>query len=279
MKQTVYIDGVSIAFLEMHPNASKTIFFIHGNSGSSNTWSKQFLDTALIGFQLIAFDLPGHGESSNSNNPNIDYSPLRTGEILAKAVINLSVNKPYVLVGFSYGTNLIAEMFRFHVDPVGIVLVSMCCIGEHFPMNRVFKQGQQPSLFFYNETNRTTVNDFVEKIVFKKACTGTIAQDYFETDIRFRPALMQTAKDGMLTDEIDALKESGVSICVVFGKHDALVNSLCFETCGLLFWKNKIHLVETAGHFVHLDEPNAVTILIADYANEVFTENHSSRHN
>lgn len=270
MKKSINVEGISIAYVEKHPAASHILYFIHGNSGSSGTWEKQLSDPLLEAYHLIAFDLPGHGDSSHSAKPDVDYSPLGTAKILARAIIELSGLKPYILIGFSYGTNLIAEILGHNVTPKGICMIGMCCIGEQCPMENVFKRGEQPSVFFYNEDNREMVYDFIEQCLFDKADAIMLTENYFRTDTRFRLALMQTAANGQLTDEIATLQKYTVPLCMIFGKHDNLINAAYLDDSGLPFWRNKINFIEIAGHFVQLDKPKAVTQILINYANEVF---------
>ena len=120
---------VSLAYLEKNPQFEKTVYFIHGNSGSCRTWRKQFCYEFFNSYRLIAFDLPAHGQSSASDNPTHDYSPITTGQIIATAIKNLANDNSYALVGFSYGTNVIAEALNHNLKPAGIVLNASCVIG------------------------------------------------------------------------------------------------------------------------------------------------------
>ncbi len=138
MKHNIDINGFEISYIEEHPAAGKILFFIHGNSSAASSWYKQFESPLFSRYRLIAFDLPGHGYSSHSQDPANDYSPLGTAKILAKAIETLAADISYILIGFSYGTNLIAEMLNYGLNPKGIVMVGMCCIGEAYGLDKVF---------------------------------------------------------------------------------------------------------------------------------------------
>src|SRR5215203_771890 len=111
----VEVDGLHIYYVEKNKEGKATIFFIHGNSGSSRMWHKQVESELFQQYRLIAIDLPGHGKSSASNDPEKDYSPIGTASILFQAIKKLADNNPYILVGFSYGTNVVAEMLLYDV--------------------------------------------------------------------------------------------------------------------------------------------------------------------
>jgi pimeloyl-ACP methyl ester carboxylesterase len=52
--------GFQIAYQVKNPDLKNTIFFVHGNSGSTRFWEKQFNNALFSAYRLIAFDLPAH---------------------------------------------------------------------------------------------------------------------------------------------------------------------------------------------------------------------------
>ena len=92
------VNGMRIAYMEKNPSASETIFFIHGNSGASRSWQGQFESVLLENYRLIAFDLPGHGNSDWGNDPLQDYSPRETARQLSEAIRNVANGGPFILI-------------------------------------------------------------------------------------------------------------------------------------------------------------------------------------
>jgi pimeloyl-ACP methyl ester carboxylesterase len=274
-KNAITIGDVSIDYIETNPMAVPIIIFIHGNSGSSRTWEKQMNDPSFENYRLIAFDLPGHGSSAHSRNPDEDYSPLGTAMLLAKAIKEISDGKPFLLAGFSYGTNLLAEMLNCQIRPVGIAMIAMCCVGGKYAMDKVFRQSEQPSVFFYNEENRDVVCRFIRGNITRTENLNLIIDDYFQTDSRFKPALLQAAADGKLSDEMDILENLNSPVCIIFGSADKLVNIDYLNGAKLSLWNGSLNLIEGEGHFVHLDNPKEVNALLSGYARDVFTRVHA----
>ena len=62
------IDGLRIAFRANEgggASGKKTLFFIHGSAGDHTVWENQYAE--MDGeFNIIAVDLPGHGQSGGS---------------------------------------------------------------------------------------------------------------------------------------------------------------------------------------------------------------------
>jgi pimeloyl-ACP methyl ester carboxylesterase len=272
MKQKfLHIEGGQVCYYEANENAPQTLFFLHGNSGSSTTWRKQVNDPSLSNFRLVVFDLLGHGHSSKSVKPEEDYTPIGTAKIMAGVIKNLANGSPFILVGFSYATNLVAEMMNFNVSPLGIVLISLCCLGQNFGPDKVFKLSDTPSLFFYNETDLNTVENFMASYVKEPGDATLLTDDYFRTDPQFRPVLMKAASEGKISDEILALQESATPLCIINGALDQMFYPGYIIESNLCFWKGNITVLEDAGHFVVLDQPTEVNKLISTYAKDVFT--------
>jgi surfactin synthase thioesterase subunit len=193
VQKFISVNGLRLSYLEKNSTAAKTIFFLHGNSGSSATWKKQINDPLFSEYRRVAIDLPGHGDSLKSDHPEEDYSPIGTAKILAETISLLSNNTPYLLIGISYGTNLIAEVINFNLNPAGIVLMGLCCLGENFGMDKVFKQMDAPNIFSYNEMDRKTVEHFIASFVEVNEDEKSLVDDYFKTDEQFKPELMKAA--------------------------------------------------------------------------------------
>jgi pimeloyl-ACP methyl ester carboxylesterase len=277
MKQKfLHIDQGQICYYETNEDAPKTLFFIHGNSGSSAIWKDQVNDPSLSSFRLVLVDLPGHGNSLRSRNPEEDYTPIGTAKMIAEVITTLANGSPFILIGLSYGTNLVAEMMNFNVSPLGIVLISLCCLGQDFGPDKVFKPSDTPNLLFYNETDPNTVEDFMASQLRVSEIESDLADDYFRSDLQFRPTLMKAATEGKISDEILALQKTNIPLCIINGAADKMFNPTYILESSLRFWKGNINVLEDAGHFVHLDKPAEVIKLISAYAQEVFTQVHVS---
>lgn len=276
--QYLRIDGFELAYTEKNASAEQTIFFIHGNSGSFNTWHYQLTDPSLQVYRLIALDLPGHGYSAKSLQPGVDYSPTQTGKLLARVVKHLCKNSPFILCGFSYGTNLIGELLTHSLHPAGVILISMCCIGQAFPMEKVFQLNGRRSVFFYNEEDETIVSNFLLQNLQHPTDANVVVADYFVTDKNFRPNLMKAAVEGKVSDEVAVIQKFMLPLCIVFGSRDNLVQTNYLRSANLQLWENKTHNLSDAGHFVHLDQYKKVNEIIKRYAGNIFISTHVLQH-
>lgn len=266
--QHVFIEHLALAYNEVNPRGDRTIFFIHGHSGSSRTWKYQLADPRLQHYRLVTIDLPGHGQSAPSPNPERDYSPIGTARILSQAVKQLAGDQPYALVGFSYGTNLLAEMLQYDLQPEGLALIGCCCLGAGYGMENVFRPQQGAPVFTYNESNKQVVDHYLQTIIPGSSDAAWLAEDYIATDPQFRTFLFQTAAAGHITDEVQALKAFHKPVCFISGADDQMLFVDYLQQGSCSFWKNTWHTLPHTGHFVHLEAPDRVNDLLLDYVAE-----------
>jgi pimeloyl-ACP methyl ester carboxylesterase len=271
------INGLTIHYVEKNAQENNTLFFIHGNSGFYQIWHKQLGSELFNNYKLIAIDLPGHGKSSDSKVPELDYSPLNTATILSQIIKSLAKTNPYILIGFSYGTNVVVEMLKHELIPKGLVLAGSCVLGKGYGMERVFVQGQHPSILFYNEPDKDIVEKwFSEELVSaSKYDIKTLLDGYLKVSSDFKPALFKTAVEGQISDEILALKELNVPVCLIFGAEDKLIHIDYLDSFPFPIWNAQIYKLPNAGHWVNMDNPNIFNQIVFEYAQENFKSSHA----
>jgi pimeloyl-ACP methyl ester carboxylesterase len=268
----IQIEDLNIHYIEKNGQQKNALFFIHGNSCSVNVWQKQLTSEFFNNYRLIAIDLPGHGKSSHSNNPSNDYSPIGTANILSEVVKKLVGTNPHILIGFSYGTNVVAEMLNYGIEPKGIVLVASCVLGDGHGMEKVFVQNEIVPIAFYNEPELAIVEKWFAKelISATKHDLQILADDYLKVSSDFKPVLFKTAGEGKISDEILALQKSNIPVCVLFGDKDKIVNIDYLSDLPFSVWKNQIYKIPEAGHWVNIDKVEECNFLIDSYAHERF---------
>ena len=101
----------------------KKIFFVHGVGGSADIWKSQMIYFNARGYETIALDLIGHGESSKPRS-----SQSYTFENLAKDVLqifDIFHGKRNILIGHSYGASFVTLIASERKRAVSkIVLIS-----------------------------------------------------------------------------------------------------------------------------------------------------------
>ena len=248
-----------------------SIIFIHGNSQSSKHWTHIFESDLSSHFRLIAPDLPGCGLSFRSNQPEIDYSIKGISNHLLTFIQEFN-DKPYILVGNSLGTNLIAEIVLKLPNCKGIFLTGSCCIGQEIGIDRVFQLNPNLGAYFTGNPDDKSVNKVIDESVFE--CTEKSRQLVFEmfleTDSKLRESLAIELTQPILTDHIGNINKSELLTAVVFGREEKLINTNYLEGLISNKWRNETVLISKSGHFSAIDQPDELRRLIFDFAKDCF---------
>ncbi len=85
----------------------KTIIFITGAGMSSWMWKKQM----NLEYNIITFDLPGHGENSDVDFVSIKETALNIIDIMTSENLDKAV-----LIGHSIGAQIILHMMEHHAE-------------------------------------------------------------------------------------------------------------------------------------------------------------------
>ena len=111
--RVVSSDGVQLCVRAQGSRDKPSIVFIHGFSQSHVSWIKQFDGNLAAQFQLVAFDLRGHGWSDKPADAAAYREPRRWGDDVAAVLDALGVHRA-VFVGWSYGGHVILDYIATH---------------------------------------------------------------------------------------------------------------------------------------------------------------------
>jgi pimeloyl-ACP methyl ester carboxylesterase len=272
----ISISNINLAYTIYNPQQTNTIFFFHGNSSSQQSWQHQLNSPLFSPYRLIAFDLPAHGLSDAGAEFTDGYSPTGIARLMSDAVLKLADEKPYLLAGFSLGTNIISEILQFHVLPIGIVLVSSCTISVIDDLQKVFLPNPNAGILFQDGIDAEGLENLVKDSFFNHNTPDAkrYREDFIATKTPFRSLLIKSSMEGKVTDELAALRRTGIPLLVVFGKEEKNVNPGHMDDTDLFLWKKRVFKLQNACHFVHVDQPEVFNRLLAEYAADCFTPAH-----
>lgn len=103
--------GTSLAVRRTGPSDAPAVVLLHGWAQSGAAWAPQFADPGLTEhYQLLAVDLRGHGLSEAPADGYAD--PAAWAADVAAVLAEL--DRPAVVVGWSYGGVVLADYLRVH---------------------------------------------------------------------------------------------------------------------------------------------------------------------
>jgi pimeloyl-ACP methyl ester carboxylesterase len=263
--------SIRISYIEQNPESLKTIFFIHGNSTSSATWKKQFSSALLIGYRLVAIDLPAHGSSESSSEPEKDYTLAGLASILTEVIQELEMG-PYILCGSSLGTNILAEMIPFGIDPSGILFAGPCLMGENLAMDKIAIPGADISALLKDESHMEAVINYGKLI----CCSSdpedleTFKTDFYKVQAPFRSLFIGSIFSGNLGDEIKQVNSISCPLAWVFGADEKVVDPNYLDEVDVPKWREKVFKIPGGGHLVNVDQPEAFNKILAEFVRDCF---------
>ncbi len=260
---------IRISYIEQNPESLKTIFFIHGNSTSSATWKKQFSSELFAAYRLVAIDLPAHGSSDASSDPKRDYTLAGLASIVTEFVQELEMG-PYILCGSSLGTNILAEMIPFGIDPNGILFAGPSLMGAGLGMDKIAIPGVNITPLLKDES---TLEAVIQYANISSISTDPNDLEIFKTDFNkvkspFRSFFNNSIFSGNLGDEIKQVNSISCPLAWVFGADEKLVDPNYLDEVDVPKWREKVFKIPGASHFVNVDQPEEFNKILAEFVKD-----------
>ena len=106
------------------------VLLIHGNSLSREVFRKQLCGALSSKYRLVAFDLPGHGDSSDALNASRTYSRPGLAHA-ATEMLDLLGLREVIVVGWSLGGHIALEMTSQFAGIKGLLISGTSPVSPH----------------------------------------------------------------------------------------------------------------------------------------------------
>lgn len=261
-KHSVSVMGIDINYYE-NSGTGPTIFFVHGNSASGLTFSKQ-LSTSK--YHIIAMDLPGHGDSDVFADVT-DYSLPGYAKVVTEVAKSLGVEDAY-FVGWSLGGHIVLEAVSMLPKAQGFVIYGTPPLGIPADFGTAFLPNPAMGAAFSPEMTDE------EAVAFAHAffVPGSMADltpfftDIMKTDGNARANLGASINPDGYTDEVVIIANMTQPLAIIHGVKEQLVNGAYFRNLEMpTLWNNQVELVWNAGHATHWEAPDEFNALLDEF--------------
>lgn len=258
------VDGVEISYWKQG-EGPQTVVFIHGNSACKEVFHRQFEHFRDPDLTLIAFDLPGHGASTDAGQPERQNTISAYAVLIEKLLNLLGVSNP-LIVGWSLGGNIALEM-----------------AGRDFPMKAMMITGAPPvgpgphnfEAAYLPQTTESVVGsddagaDEIE--MFVRACYGSLEpipglffQAALRTDGRARESMVSHWLSGVEGhDQVATVTDWESPVCVVHGLDEAFVSLEYLKSAPWHnLWGGEVFEFPGRGHAPFIEEPGTFNGLL-----------------
>jgi pimeloyl-ACP methyl ester carboxylesterase len=231
------------------------VVMIHGNSGSKEVFNDLMNGPLGEVHRMIAFDLPGHGASSDAHDPSRTYSMPGYAEMTMEVLDKLNVPQS-VVFGWSLGGHIAMELLPRYSGMIGLMIEAAPPVH---PTPESFQQGfrQHPvvPLIFQENLSDEEAELFIANI-YGNAAKPAWRDALNRTDGRARRMLFETLFDGRTSDQQTLAETTKVPLAIVNGADDPIINTDFIG--GLTYaslWEKHCFVLRGEGHAAFLTAP------------------------
>jgi pimeloyl-ACP methyl ester carboxylesterase len=253
-------------------NGKHTIIFIHGTSQSAQVWDAVMATGLLNDYTLVTVDLPGHGQSPRSNNPQHDYTLQGMGRELAGFMHELDPGD-HIVVAASLGSNIFAEALPHIQHCKGAMLMGCCTIGDDLSPADIMQPNPDAAPAFMADPDDVQVEAYIDHMIADRHNLTARQQykaTYLAADKTFRQVIGESVGRGEWSNELQHLRSSNIPLAIVYGALETVVHKHYLQNIPLNKWQDAILELDNAAHNVQIDQPQQTAALIKTFADYCF---------
>jgi pimeloyl-ACP methyl ester carboxylesterase len=275
---------ISVKYVKSNDAASSkepALLLIHGNSFCSKVFRHILSSEKLLTVcsQIIAFDLPGHGDSENGKTQEHDYT-MKSYATTAMSVCQAMGVHDVVVFGWSLGGHIAIEMIPLPSDDIKMKGIF---ISGTPPVNPSAKEIHLGFKFGPEEDSWKTALAATEHLTEEQRegiahyCTDPPYEDWMQecvdrTDGRARRIRFEGFASGFSASEQRSIVESGLSgvlVGVLNGKDEPYINTEFVKSVKYKhLWRNECLEWEGCLHAPFWAKPKEFEELLLHFLND-----------
>jgi pimeloyl-ACP methyl ester carboxylesterase len=231
---------------------------------ASQVWEKQFGSPALGQHRLLAFDLPGHGQSGWTGEYGLD-DYKRT----VLAFIEHQQLTDYGLVGLSLGGHVVLQTLVDLRGCRGVVAMTVP-LAKPVEFGAMYKPNGSAERAYQPDPSDDDVAAYARSLLRPGA--GDVPEflpgDFRRADPRIHDGIVRGVMAGAYESEKRLIQLATVPVAVVVGAEDQLHDLAYLDDPNPALWRGKPHRIAGAGHLVAWEQPEAVNRLLVEFFRE-----------
>lgn len=247
------------------------IVLVHGNSASTRAFARQLDSTLGETYRIVAFDLPGHGDSDNARDPVKTYNMPGYARVLREVATQLDVMNA-VFVGWSLGGHIVLEAAPDLPRAKGFVIFGTPPLAFPPAMEQAFLPNPAMAYTFQRDLTDEQARGYVA-VAFRPGITDlpqAMIDDVLRTDGRAREQLAASIAPNGFRDEVEIVANLKQPLAVLHGAQEQLINGAYFASLKTpTLWRGKVQVIDDAGHLPQWEQAEKFDALIEAFAREV----------
>jgi pimeloyl-ACP methyl ester carboxylesterase len=265
---TVEVEGINFSYYR--EGKGEVMLLLHGITTNSFIW-KEMIPHFSSAYDVIVPDLLGCGKSSK--RLDVDYSIKNQAELMAKLVKTLGLSKVH-LVCHDIGGGIGQIMAVRHPE----ILHDLCLlnsVGYDFWPVQPISTMRTPIL---RQIAMATLDMGTLRLIVKSGLYHkekltpeifALFEDQMENKAN-RKSFLKLAKDLNNNDLLEIEQEIGklnLDVLIIRGETDVYLSKAIAMKLHKNIQNSRLELIETAGHFAQIDEPEKISKLILQFYN------------
>lgn len=247
------------------------VIFIHGNSFSSEIFHKQLESDLADSYRLIAFDLPGHGGSSWSDNPENDYTLENFARILAAFVKELDIENA-VFAGWCLGGHILLEAADLLPHAGGMMIFGTPPVGTPESFIQGFLPNPAAAFSFQADTTEEEQSLLVKALFHPEYphLPEELLESYRNTDPREREIMGKVVASAAGKDEVEIVRNMKPPLAVLMGEGDQLTNLDYVENLAYNnLYQDEVIVIPGTGHAPQWEKPEVFNSVLNGFLEHV----------
>jgi pimeloyl-ACP methyl ester carboxylesterase len=250
------------------------LVMIHGNSYSRGVFRHQLHSSLSANHRLIAFDLPGHGESSDAPDPGRTYTVEGLADATVELLGKLGIDNAIVL-GWSMGGYVGAEMTLRFPGLRGLMITGAPPVDRDH-MAQAFKPSPQLGLAGQQDWSPAEAETFLQGTVGKSA-EPFMRDAVARADGRLRKTIFTSLDTSSSPSSLQIVESSPTPLAVVNGEEDLLINLDYFDSIKYAnLWEKHCHRLAGLGHAPFWEDPKEFNPLLERFVADVTSDRASA---
>ena len=232
------------------------LILLHGIGSNSRSWRRQF-DGLSAYFNVIAWDAPGYGQSSDPvGKPSIEFYAKRLRGLLDTLAI-----KSIFLLGHSLGGVIAQEFYRLSADYVrALILCDTRFLGSLSTLH-------QRLTALRTMTPAERAAERAPQLLSRRA-SRELVQEVESILSEARPPAYEFAAIALAqSDTRDVLRGLRVPTLLIWGSDDEITPLWEEVPAGA-----RLEIIPNAGHLCYIEEPDRFNAIVREF----LSEDHSS---
>lgn len=271
------IDGLNIAAYESSGTKSPTVFLIHGNTSSANSFARILRSDFAKKHRVVAVDMAGYGRSDNASS----YDVATFTSVISKAATLLKADSG-VIVGWSLGGDLALQTASLLPQAKGYFLFGTAPVGGGPLVPSAFLTpaesyaGAATMYGFIPVLTPLQIDQYVTAFFRPQwsSIPSFFYQDGYRTDPGTRQAVLVAASglDPNFKPEVPVIQSLQVPVALVHAENDAFVRLDYLQAIapGIpQLWRGEVQVVPKSGHALQWEDPDTFISLLKDFMSEL----------